>query len=269
MRTIVHLSDLHFGRVDDRIVTPLVQRVRAVNPDLVAISGDFTQRARRGQFIQARAFLDALPFPKFVVPGNHDVPLFNVATRLLNPFGAYRRYISEDLEPAFVDAEIAIVGLNSARALVTEGRGRLNDTQVKRAADRLRALPTDLIKIIVTHHPFDLPEGFHEQNLVGRAAMAMAQLADAGADLFLAGHLHVSHIGHTAERYKIKGHSALVVQAGTISTRGRGEQNTFNVLKLVRREVSVERYTWSIETETFAQSWEGKFRHTDSGWSPS
>jgi 3',5'-cyclic AMP phosphodiesterase CpdA len=267
MRTIVHLSDLHFGRVDDRIVTPLVQRVRAVNPDLVAISGDFTQRARRGQFIQAKAFLDALPFPKLVVPGNHDVPLYNVATRFINPFGSYRRYISDDLEPAFVDDEVAIVGLNSARALVTEGRGRLNETQVKRAADRLHRLSPQLIKIVVTHHPFDLPEGFHEQNLVGRAAMAMAQLADAGADLFLAGHLHVSHVGHSAERYKIKGHSALVVQAGTMSTRHRGELNTFNVLRLARPEVSIERYMWDMTNQVFAHSWEGTFRHTDNGWS--
>ena len=269
MRTIVHLSDLHFGRVDARIVTPLIQRVRAINPDLVAISGDFTQRARRGQFIQARNFLDALPFPTLVVPGNHDVPLYNVASRVLNPFGGYRRYIAEDLEPVFADEEVAVVGLNSARALVMEGRGRLNEAQVKRAADRLRRLSPQLIKIVVTHHPFDLPEGFHQQNIVGRAAMAMAELADAGADLFLAGHLHVSHIGHTAERYKIKGHSALVVQAGTMSTRGRGELNTFNVLRLLRPEVSLERYTWDVASQVFAHSWEGRFRHTETGWAPS
>ena len=96
--------------------------------------------------------------------------------------------------------------------------------------------------------------------------MAMSQLADAGADLFLAGHLHVSHIGHTAERYKIKGHSALVIQAGTMSTRGRGEANTFNVLRLARPDVSVERYTWDVSNQTFVQSWEGKFRHGETGW---
>ena len=268
MRVIVHLSDLHFGRVDARLVTPLVQRVQSLNPDLVAISGDFTQRARRGQFLQAKAFLEALPFRKFLVPGNHDVPLFNVTSRLLNPFGGYRRYISEDLEPAFVDQEIAIVGLNSARALATEGRGRLNETQVRRAADRLRPLPADLIKIVVTHHPFDLPDGFQKHNLVGRAAMAMAELARVGADLFLAGHLHVSHIGHTTERYKIEGHSALIVQAGTMSTRGRGELNTFNVLRLAKPEVSIERHTWDVDHESFTQSWQGMFRHTPDGWVP-
>jgi 3',5'-cyclic AMP phosphodiesterase CpdA len=268
VRTIAHLSDLHFGRVDDRILAPLLQCVRGVNPDLVAISGDFTQRARRGQFIQARAFLDALPFPKFMVPGNHDVPLYNVATRLMNPFGAYRRYIASDLEPVHIDDEVALVGLNSARAMVAQGQGRLNQAQVARAADRLRGLPPQLIKIVVTHHPFDLPDGFHEQNLVGRAAMAMEQFAEVGADLFLAGHLHVSHVGHTAERYKLDGHSALVIQAGTLSTRGRGELNTFNVLRLSRPDVSVERYTWNREDETFRRSWEGRFHHTDDGWAP-
>ena len=266
MRTIVHLSDLHFGRVDDRLVTPLVQRVRSLNPDVVAVSGDFTQRARRGEFIQAQRFLDSLPFLKFVVPGNHDVPLYNVAARLMNPYANYRRYISETLEPVRMDDEIALVGLNSARALIVQGRGRLNAAQVTQAVERLRSLPPAVIKIIVTHHPFDLPEGFHEQNLVGRAAMAMGQLADVGADLFLAGHLHVSHVGHTAERYKIKGHSALVVQAGTMSTRGRGELNTFNVLRVARPDISIERHTFSLESETFTQSWEGKFRHTQSGW---
>jgi 3',5'-cyclic AMP phosphodiesterase CpdA len=266
MRTIVHLSDLHFGRVDDRLVTPLIQRVRVLNPDVVAVSGDLTQRARRGEFIQAKTFLDALPFQKLVVPGNHDVPLYNVASRLVNPFANYRRYISETLEPVRIDEEMALVGLNSARALVVRGRGRLSATQVTQAAARLRGLSQSVIRIVVTHHPFDLPEGFREANLVGRASMAMAQLADVGADLFLAGHLHVSHVGHTAERYRIKGHSALVVQAGTISTRGRGELNTFNVLRLAKPDVSIERYSWSTESETFTQSWEGKFRHTEHGW---
>jgi 3',5'-cyclic AMP phosphodiesterase CpdA len=266
MRTIVHLSDLHFGRVNDRIITPLVQRIRAVNPDLIAVSGDFTQRALRIQFAEARAFLDSLLFPKLVVPGNHDVPLYNIAARLISPFAKYRRYIAEDLEPMVVDEEMAVVGMNSARALVLGGRGRLNDNQVNQAVSRLRPLAAQLIKVIVTHHPFDLPEGYAPEHLVGQSRMAMARLAEVGADLFLAGHLHVSHVGHTAERYKIEGHSALVVQAGTMSTRGRGESNTFNVLRIARPEMTVERYTWDNDTGAFAQSWSGKFRHTDHGW---
>lgn len=266
MRTLIHLSDLHFGRVDETIIPPLVERITSVNPDLIAISGDLTQRARRRQFQQARAFLDLLPFPKIVVPGNHDVPLFDLAARILAPFGGYRRGIDANLEPLLIDEEMAVIGLNSARGLIAGGKGRLNLQQIDRAVARLRPLSSSLIKVIVTHHPFDLPAGHRPEHLVGRARMAMAQFAEVGADLFLAGHLHVSHVGHTAERYRIAGHSALVVQAGTMSTRGRGELNTFNVLRIARPEMTVERYSWETGSHTFAQSFAGTFRHTQEGW---
>jgi 3',5'-cyclic AMP phosphodiesterase CpdA len=266
MRTIVHLSDLHFGRVDARIIGPLVERITSIHPDLIVVSGDLTQRARRWQFKRASTFLARLPFRKIVVPGNHDVPLFNLAARLFDPFGGYRRWISPDLEPAYIDDEVAVIGLNSARGLITGGRGRLNLEQIADAAARLRALPRSAIKVIVTHHPFDVPRGFPSEHLVGRASIAMQQFATVGADLFLAGHLHVSHVGNTADRYNIAGHSALVVQAGTLSTRGRGELNTFNVLRIDPPDMVIERYSWETGGQGFDQSFAGAFRHTPEGW---
>lgn len=266
MRTIVHLSDIHFGRVDPRLVAPLVRTVHEIAPDLVAISGDLTQRARRRQFEQARAFLDQLPAPRLVVPGNHDVPLFNLAARFLNPYGGYRRYIAEDLEPVFEDAEMIVVGLNSARSLPFHGGGRLNETQVARGAARLRAAPPGAVRIVVTHHPFDLPAGHGDDDLIGRSGMAMPQLAAAGADVFLAGHLHVSHVGRAAQRYHRPGHSALVVQAGTLSTRGRGEVNTINVVRLAPPRIAIERYSWNEAALAFQSSWAGDFQRTAEGW---
>src|ERR671933_495803 len=134
MRKLVHLSDLHFGRIDERVVGPLAEAVRDARPSLVVVSGDLTQRARARQFREARAFLDRLPKPRVVVPGNHDVPLWDVLARFARPF--------------------------------------------------------------------DKPPGHDEREVVGRAEMAMGALASCGADLLLAGHLHVGHTGHTAERYK-------------------------------------------------------------------
>jgi 3',5'-cyclic AMP phosphodiesterase CpdA len=265
MRTVVHLSDLHFGRLNRRVVEPLVTAIGDVAPDLVAVSGDFTQRARVRQFSEACDFLQALPYPRLVVPGNHDVPLYDVARRFLSPLARYRRFIADDLEPMFVDTEIAALGLNSARSFAF-GRGRLNALQIRNATDRLRAVPPNVIKIIVTHHPFDLPDDYDAKHLVGRAKMAMTQLASVGADLFLAGHLHVSHVGRTAERYQIEGHSALVVQAGTMSTRQRGEANSFNVLRLNRPHITVERRTWDDGRGTFVEASLRRFRHTDRGW---
>ena len=265
MRTILHLSDLHFGRVDPRLVSPLIRTIREIAPDLIAVSGDLTQRARTKQFIQARDFLRQLAFPQIVVPGNHDVPLYNVAERFLNPLAGYRRYIAGDLEPVFVDDEMIVVGLNSARAALY-GRGRLNEEQVGRAAERLRTAPAHLVRIVVTHHPFDLPKGHSDEHIIGGSQMAMEHLARGGADVFLAGHLHVTHVGHTAERYKIANHSALVLQAGTLSTRGRGEPNSFNVVTLARPYISVDRQTWDQDHQTFHRSGTGEFQCTPEGW---
>lgn len=269
MRTIVHLSDLHFGAIDDRRLAPLGAAIAAVSPHLVAISGDLTQRARVREFHQARAFLDRLAVPLLVVPGNHDVPLFDIATRLVDPLGRFRRMIGADPMPVFEDTEVVVIGLNSARALGGQhGGGRLSRADVVRAADRLAAARPGTTKIVVTHHPFDLPPDHADHFLVGRAEMAMAEFARAGADVLLAGHLHVSHIGHTAERYRVDGHSALVVQAGTLSRRGRGEPNTFNVLRVDARRLSIDRLTWHDRDERFLTSWTGEYERRDDGWRP-
>lgn len=266
MRTIVHLSDIHFGRVDEAVVGPLIAAVNQITPDVVAVSGDLTQRARSHQFRAARAFLDALPQPQIVVPGNHDVPLHNVFTRFVQPLHKYRRYITEDLRPLHADDEIAVLGVNTARSFTIKG-GRINQEQVAWMRDRLCAFDPEVVKVVVTHHPFDIPEGHHERNLVGRARMAMEGLASCGADVFLAGHLHVSHTTHSARRYKIEGHSALVVQAGTAtSDRGRGEANSFNVIRVERPNISVERLEWQTDLESFASAEIENFRHTPDGW---
>jgi 3',5'-cyclic AMP phosphodiesterase CpdA len=265
VRTIVHLSDIHFGRIEASTVQPLAEAISRVRPDLLAVSGDLTQRARRTEFAQARTFLDALPFPRLVVPGNHDVPLHNVFTRFATPLARYTHAITDNLAPVHRDDEIVVVGVNTARSW-TWGEGRINAAQVDAIVGHLASVPQELIRIVVTHHPFDLPEGVKEKRLVGRAVMAMEKLSMAGADLFLAGHLHISHIGHTAERYNIAGHSALVVQAGTVSTRSRGEQPSFNVIRIQRPRISVERLVWSPERREFEAMEPSGFVHTDSGW---
>ena len=266
MRTIVHLSDIHFGRTNRTVVKALIAFVNEIRPDLVAVSGDLTQRARSWQFQEARAFLDALPQPQIVVPGNHDVPLYNVLSRFLNPLDKYRRYITGDLRPVYVDEEMTVVGVNTARSLTFKG-GRINKRQVAWVRERLGGPSEKIVKVVVSHHPFDLPEGRRENELVGRAHMAMETLASCRADLFLAGHLHIGHTSHTAKRYQIKGHSALVVQAGTAtSTRGRGETNSFNVVRLQHPEITVERVCWQPETTSFALRSTERFRYTPDGW---
>ena len=266
MRKLVHLSDLHFGRVDTAVLGPLVTDVAAAGPDLVVVSGDLTQRARSSQFREARAFLDALPSPQIVVPGNHDVPLYDVLSRFARPLDKYRRHITEDLEPFYADEEIAVLGVNTARSLTIK-HGRINERQAARIRQFMCAFGDDVTKIVVTHHPFDVPAGHDESDLVGRAEMAMEALAGCGADLLLSGHLHLSRRGHTAERYRIGGHSALVVQAGTAtSTRGRGESNSYNVIRIAHPHINVEHRTWQPASGAFAPAASEHFKHTPDGW---
>ena len=268
MRTLVHLSDLHFGRIDPVLLEPLRRAVAAVKPDLVAISGDFTQRARRKQFAEARDFINSLNAKTLVVPGNHDIPLYDFVERLAAPLARYRTFISADLEPEYRDEEMIVVGVNTARSMVFPfGEGRISMQQVDRILERLSNIPPTLLRIIVTHHPFDLPPGVHERRLVGRNAIAMERLAAANADLFLSGHLHISHVSHVADRYKAGGHTGLIVQAGTVSTRGRGGQApSFNVLKMHRPAIDLERHSWDDVAAEFKSTPVAHYQHTSQGW---
>src|SRR3954447_23999007 len=101
VRRLAHLSDLHFGRVDPAAVEGLVRSLEAARPDLVVVSGDFTQSARTQEFRAARAFLDRLAAPGLGVPGNHDLPQWNPVERLVRPYDRYRLHIAEELEPVW------------------------------------------------------------------------------------------------------------------------------------------------------------------------
>ena len=267
MRTIVHISDVHFGRVDYGIVKRLKEKIGEINPHLVVVSGDLTQRARSAQFIEARAFLNALPKPQIVVPGNHDIPMHNVYNRFLHPLDKYKKYITEDLEPFYADAEIAVIGINTARSLTIKD-GRVNEKQAAAICRKMSVLPDEILKVVVTHHPFDLPEGYNDDQIVGRAEMAIREITKSGADVFLAGHIHVSHIGQTATRYKLgAGRNALVVQAGTAtSTRGRGEANSFNVLEFEYPRLIIKKFECQNTKSNFILAESQCYAQSEKGW---
>jgi 3',5'-cyclic AMP phosphodiesterase CpdA len=267
MRRIAHISDLHFGAADEAVAESLIECITQIDPHLVIVSGDLTQRARTAQFIEAKRFLERLPQPRLVVPGNHDVPLYNVYDRFVSPLEKYEKIITPELEPFVSDDEIAVAGINTTRSLTIKG-GRVGREQVDRLKVKMSAFPDQMLKIVVTHHPFDVPEGEDEDDIVGRARELLPLIAESGADVFLSGHLHKSHIGHTARRYELKdGYSALIVQAGTAtSTRGRGEENSFNVLDFEHPVLTVNQYTCSASEEPFRPGLEARFKHDGKGW---
>ncbi|GGE69569.1 metallophosphoesterase family protein [Massilia psychrophila] len=266
MRTLVHLSDLHFGRVDDALLAPLREQIEAIGPDVVVVSGDLTQRAKSAEFGAARAYLDTLPGPQIIVPGNHDISLYNVFRRFVQPLKRYKRYITDDLDPIHVDGEIAVLGINTARSLTFKD-GRINKEQVAKMHQELAGLDPAITRIVVTHHPFDLPRNAKDADLVERAPMAMAAFAECGVDLLLAGHLHLSHADSTAERYPFSEYAALVIQAGTAtSTRARGEVNSFNAIRVEPARVEVDRYSWDVQAARFSKISTESFARSRGRW---
>lgn len=252
MRLIAHISDLHFGREDAQVSAALLEDLRTSSPDLLAVSGDLTQRARRREFAVARDFLDGLPFPRLVVPGNHDIPLFDVPRRFLWPLARFRRYIQAEENPFFLDAELAVQGVNTARSNTWKD-GRLSPDQIALLRERLCPLPEDLFKVVVTHHPFVPPSRDPAPPTVGRGLQALQVAEACGVDLLLAGHLHEGYTADVRAHHVSIRRSILVVQAGTaISHRRRGEPNTYNLIKVER--IKVERPRLSFEL----RAWDGR-----------
>jgi len=270
MRTIAHISDVHFGREDPAIVAGLLESVAAAAPDVVVVSGDLTQRARKRQFRAAQAFLKELPsVPRIVIPGNHDIALAGIMDRGIRPFRRFKRYITDDLEPFFVDTEVAIAGINTVRRS-TVNDGRIKAKAARRACEQLGAAGKGTARVVVTHHPVDVEPGDWKRRTVSRAKGAMKRFGDCGVDLFLSGHLHTGSSLSTSARYKFKGYSAVVVHAGTaVSTRRRGEPNSWNIVRLDgvgadRGSIVIEEMQWG--GSGFAAMAVERYEKGDEGW---
>lgn len=248
MPRIIQLSDLHFGAHDPRLVDAVEERIDEEKPDLVVISGDFTQRARTEQFKEACHFLTRLKdagHEVLAVPGNHDVPLYDVLRRFLSPLTRYKRFIDDELCPYHELDGAVVLGINTARSL-TFSDGRVSHEQmdfIRRTFDRAG----DVRRILVTHHPlFALPVGGEVAKAVGRSEMALEAVAEAGVDMLLAGHNHKAST-HSARDLATRAGPALVIQAGTAtSVRLRDEEQSFN-----RIDTAGDRVTLTL------QSWDG------------
>jgi len=244
MTTLAHISDLHFGAESPEVVEGLLEDIVSVEPSLVAVSGDLTQRARRKEFAAARRFLDRIPFPRLVVPGNHDIPLFDLVTRFARPLARFRRYIHEDVDPFFSTDAVAVLGMNTARSNTWKD-GRVSAAQIDDLRRRLCPLPPHVAKVLVTHHPFLPPPGDLSPPLVGRAAEALRVAEACGVDLVLAGHLHRGYTGDIRTHHVGIRRAILVAQAGTATShRVRNEANSYNVIRLSPQRLGFSLRVW-------------------------
>lgn len=267
MARIVHLSDLHFGAHDERLVQAVQQEVDALKPDLVVISGDFTQRARTEQFREACAFLESLRdrgHEVLGVPGNHDVPLYDVLRRFLSPLARYRRFIDETLCPFVELPGVAVLGINTARSLTVKD-GRINKDQVAFIQETFSRTASAAMRILVTHHPlFALEIGGEVERAIGRQELALDAVEESGVDMVLAGHNHHASSQDASDLVTRAG-GVLVVQAGTAtSTRVREQEQSFNSIDIADGIVTLTVHGW--KGQQFIASDARRYEWHDSKW---
>lgn len=256
-RTLLHISDVHFGPPHlDAVHEGVLDLVEDRHPDVVVLSGDLTQRAKPEQFRQAREFVDRIPVPTLVVPGNHDVPLYRVWERVFTPFGAYRKYFAEELEPTYRDEAMVIVGINTAfNWTLKEGRIQLD--RLMEVGELLEEVPRGVFKVVVAHHHMIPPPNFGTQTVLGNAEDAMDLFSTVGVDLILSGHLHQSYIGNSEEFYPKGRPPVIVIHSGTTtSNRGRAgerERNSCNWIQFDDESVVVSHLLYHPEVSRFRE----------------
>jgi predicted phosphodiesterase len=225
-------------------------------PDFVVVSGDLTQRAKPEQFRQARAFVDRIPVPSLVVPGNHDVPLYRVWERIFDPYGAYKKYFSPELEPVYQDDEMLVVGINTAHGWTIKD-GRITLRRLLEVEKILRSVPDAVCKVVVAHHHLIPPPNFGTQRVLANAYEAIDLFSSAGVDLILSGHLHQAYIGNSEEFYPKGRPPVVILHSGTTtSNRGRAgerERNTCNWIQVDGRSMVVSHFRWHRELDRFAE----------------
>lgn len=254
MTVLLQISDPHFGTEQPAVVEALLHLARQMRPAAVILSGDITQRARRAQFEAARKFVSQLAPPALVaIPGNHDIPLFNVFARMFHPYAGFERAFGTDLEPQWHSDDFLIIGVNTTRPSRHKD-GEVSPEQILRVSKRLAAASTRQIRIVVTHQPVHVLRGSEVHNRLHGHAEAIPAWSNAGADIILGGHIHLPYIAPLHEHYTDLSRRCWVVQAGTaVSTRVRRRHP--NSVNLIKRDdehaCNVERWDYSAERQKF------------------
>jgi 3',5'-cyclic AMP phosphodiesterase CpdA len=257
VNTILHMSDPHFGTERPQVVEALLRLAHTQRPNLLILSGDITQRARASEFAAARAFIDQLAIPaRLVIAGNHDIPLFDVATRILLPYSRYCRAFGTELEPVHDEPGLLAIGVRTTRRY-RHIEGEVSASQIARVASRLKTADNNQLRIVVTHQPVHVLHDVDREHLLRGHEDAIRCWAEAGADLILGGHIHRPYTCALHERLPdIAGHT-WAVQAGTaISSRIRHDSNnSINLIRFERNDANryciIERWDYANREEDF------------------
>ncbi|EGL53289.1 putative 3',5'-cyclic-nucleotide phosphodiesterase [Methylophaga aminisulfidivorans MP] len=251
MTTLLHISDLHFGRILTDVLEGLKRSIRVLAPEMIIISGDLTQRATAKEYQQAAEFLSSLNTPYFIVPGNHDLSTFRVVERFICPWRNWKKWIQSDLEPQFSTEDYQLMGINTARKAgfyMDWSRGRISPSQIQQITQQMSHAPQQQLQLLVAHHPFWLPPQYEARHLIGGRDEALASFKGRGLDLILSGHVHIDYC-HVLD-------GMIISHAGT-TTSDRllpDTPNSFNVIQGDKNRLTITRHHWQQGEFQLSQS---------------
>lgn len=251
---VVHCSDLHFGSgfLPQR-AEALLSHINEIKPDLAVISGDLTMRAREEQFRAARAFLLKIKAPLLVIPGNHDVPLYNLWERMSHPFSNYREFIA-DLNAGPVQlSTAAFFGMNTVNPRRHQ-QGKFRVLEMLELEQWAKE-QGDLWKVAVVHQHFKNIPHHERPGAFPHARSILQKMSDAGIHAVLHGHVHYQHVASSAEFFPSIEPPIALVSSGTPTsrrTRGAVPTNNYNILKFYAERFEVHQCAWSPDITGFA-----------------
>lgn len=256
MSKLLHLSDPHFGTERPEVLSALSAFVSKLRPNVLLLSGDITQRARQSQFESAARFVESLGVQRvLVIPGNHDIPLFDPLARVFAPYANFERAFGRELEPSFESPELLVVTVNTTRPR-RHKHGEVSEAQIQRVEQRLRGARPEQLRIVATHQPVQVIRASDVNNLLRGSERAAPRWCEAGADLLLGGHIHLPYVQPLSERFPRLSRRTWTVQAGTaVSHRVRGDDpNSVNVVLYGGNEgCTVERWDYTAESGEFSR----------------
>jgi 3',5'-cyclic AMP phosphodiesterase CpdA len=259
MLTLLHASDMHFGKpFNPRVAEVFKASIEEISPDLLVLSGDFTQRAKVREYQAARDFLDELPgIPVVVTPGNHDVPLYRVWERLLSPHKNYRRFISPELDSVTTVGEATVVSLDSSAPRTAIVNGHLSDRQLLFAAEAFGRAPKGGPRVVVAHHHLASAPDYESDQVLPGARRCLDAFGKMGVELILGGHLHRAYVADSRDvvQSENEGPGIVIVHSGTTtSRRGRARErnkNSFNLIGIAERQMAITHYLCADERGPF------------------
>lgn len=254
MTVLLQLSDTHFGTEQPPVVDALLRFASELKPDVVVLSGDITQRARRAQFAAAREFVTKIPARALLaIPGNHDIPLFNVLARLFYPYAGFERAFGKELEPEWQSEDFLVVCVNTTRPSRHKD-GEVSAEQIVRVSQRLATAKEQQIRIVVTHQPVHVLRDSEIHNRLHGYRQAVNAWSTAGADIIMGGHIHLPYTAPLHELFGSLHRRCWVVQAGTaVSSRVRSRHpNSVNVIRRADPNLTLaERWDYSAKRDEF------------------